>query len=123
MKRPLEPSGNLPDHFDRKRAELHGLPDISETRPSITRVTDVLGITQTFIVQTLRQAEVGDTVFLECFGRGTQVRLVLPPRVTAALARQRDALGTVVRRKQGRRVAAERAARGEAPAFLKKVVK
>lgn len=121
MKRELTPSGNLPDHFDRKRAELHGLPDVAETRPSIHRATEpVLGTTQTFIVQTVRQADRGDTIFLECYGaQGRPARLVLPPRVADAIARQRDALGTTVRSRTGKRLAQERKARGEVPGFLR----
>lgn len=114
------PSGNMPDAFDRRRAVLLQQPAVTETRPSIHRVDeDLLGTTRTFIVQTVRQAELGDTIFLECFGRGMQARLVLPPKVAEAIARQRDALSTAVRRKQGQRVAAELKAQGKAPAFLR----
>lgn len=115
------PSGNLPDAFDLRREALLKTPAITETRPSIHRVTDILGHTRTFIVQTVRQAEVGDHIFLECFGRGVQARLVLPPKVADTIARQRDALGTAVRRKQGQRVAADLKAQGKQPAFMKKV--
>jgi hypothetical protein len=115
------PSGNLPDAFDLRRDSLLKQPAITETRASVHRVTEtVLGITRTFIVQTIRQAEVGDTIFLECFGRGIQARLILPPKVADTIARQRDALGTAVRRKQGQRVAAELKAQGKQPGFLRK---
>ena len=110
----------MPDPFDMRRDALLKMPAITETRPSVHRVADVLGNTRTFITQTVRQAEVGDWIFLECFGRGVQARLVLPPKVSDTIARQRDALGTVVRRKQGRRIAADLKAQGKQPAFLKK---
>jgi hypothetical protein len=121
MKSVAPPSGNMPDAFDLRRDALLKQPAITETRPSVHRVSEpVLGTTRTFIVQTVRQPEVGDTIFLECFGRGMQARLVLPPKVAETIARQRDALGTAVRRRQGQRIAADLKARGERPAFLTK---
>ena len=114
-------SGNLPDAFDRQIAALHDLPDVVKVAPSTVRVVPPLGIggTRLFAIQTLRQRERGDFVFIEVMGQDGAVRLALPPEVTAIIARQRDALTDKSRSRAARAVAAERKARGEVPAFLK----
>jgi len=48
------------------------------------------------------------------------MRLVIPPKVADAIARQREALTTKVRRKVGREIAAARKERGELPGFMKR---
>jgi len=101
------------DTYDRQIGALKGLPDVIEVKPSTVRVTiPLLGLSQTFIVQTIRQREVGDHVFLETVSRDGAVRIVLPPQVADAIARQRDALtskssskGARPRTKRARRVA------------------
>jgi hypothetical protein len=53
----------MPDLFDRRMGSLHGLPDVAHTRPATVRViTPLLGNSETFIVQTYRQAEQGELV-------------------------------------------------------------
>lgn len=47
----------------------------------------VLGESATFIVQTYRQKDVGDTVFLEHVSKEGSFRLAIPPAVTAAIKR------------------------------------
>jgi hypothetical protein len=79
-----------------------------------------IGGSQVFIVQTIRQRERGDTLFVEVMGQSGAVRLALPPEVTAAIARQRDALTDKARSRAATAVAADRKARGEVPAFLRK---
>src|SRR5947208_3209943 len=106
-------------NFDRILAGLHGLPDVSYTQPSTVRSVDFIGTSQTFIITTYRMREQGDTVFLEMLSDDGQVRLVIPPKVADAIARQRDALTTKVRRKVGKANAADRKARGELPGFMK----
>jgi hypothetical protein len=49
------------------------------------------------------------------------VRLALPPKVAAAIARQRDSLTKQNRRKASKQAAQDRMDRGEAPAFLRAV--
>jgi hypothetical protein len=116
-----QPASAMPDAYDRLLGALHGLPDVTRTRETTIRTVPPLGIggSQVFILQTYRQREVGDTCFLECVGAGGAVRLVLPPSVTAAIARQRDALTSKVRRKTAKASALDRKARGIAPGFLK----
>ncbi len=118
-----EPSGRAPDNFDRLLGLLHGLPDVVSTRESVLRVVPPLGVggSQTFIVQTYRQSEQGDTIFLECVNEAGTTRLVLPEKVANLIARQRDQLTAKSRSKAGKRVAAERKERGELPGFMKRV--
>jgi hypothetical protein len=91
------------DKFDRTLGNLDGLPDVVQTRPATIRVTDIVS-TETFIVQTVRH--IGDLVFIEHVRDGVTVRLVLPPAVTELIARQRDAVAYLAKRKQGQRLAA-----------------
>lgn len=119
--RETTPSGNLPDAFDRQIAALIDLPDVVKTSLSTVRVVPPLGVggTQSFSVQTIRQRERGDFVFIEVLGQHGATRLVLPPAVSRILARQRDALTDKARSKSAKAVAAERKAQGIAPAFQK----
>lgn len=111
------PSGNVPDAFDRQLAALHDLPDVVRVAPSTVRVVPPLGIggTQLFVIQTMRQRERGDYIFIELGA----TRLVLPPVVARILARQRDALTDKMRSKSAKAVAAERKAQGIEPGFMK----
>jgi hypothetical protein len=112
----------MPDAYDRQLASLHDLPDVVRTKTSTTRTVPPLGIggSQTWVVQTYRQAERGDTLFLEVVGgNGEHVRLPIPPAVTAIIARQHDALTKKSRSKAARAVAEDRKAQGIRPAFLK----
>lgn len=117
-----ETHSSMPTAYDRQLATLHDLPDVVKTKPSTIRVVPPLGVggTEVFVVQTYRQAERGDTCFLEVMGASGAVRLVLPPAVTAAIARQRDALTSKTRSRAAKATATDRAARGERPAFLRK---
>jgi len=114
------PSGHLPDEFDRLLGSLHGLPDVTSTKPSTMRtITPLLGTSQMFIVQTYRQRDRGDTIFLECVSKDGSVRLAIPPSVSDAISRQRDALTGKVRSKIGKANAQARKDRGELPGFMK----
>ena len=116
---------DAPDAYDRQLANLHDLPDVTRTKPATVRVVPPLGVggTQVFVVQTYRQAERGDTIFLEVVGNvqgvATAVRIVIPPKVANTIARQRDALTAKSRSKAASAVAADRKAAGIQPAFLK----
>ena len=110
----------MTDTFNRVIGGLDGLPDVKHTRPTtVTTVHPMIGESQTFIVQTYRQREQGDTIFLQYIDGETSDRVVIPPKVADAIARQRDSLTTMSRRAAGRANAEARAARGEKPAFLK----
>lgn len=114
-------SDQMPDAYDRLLGNLDGLPDVVHTKPSTVRVVPSLGIggSQTYIVQTYRQREQGDTIFLEVAGREGCTRLAIPSQVADVIARQRDALTAKSRSKAAKAVAQERKDRGERPAFLK----
>ena len=116
-------TGNAPyvDAFDRTIGLLHGLPDVTEVKTSVTRVVPPFGVggTQLYVVQTYRQREQGDTIFLEHVSETGTVRLVIPPQVSAVIARQREQLTAKTRSKAAKAVAQERKERGEIPAFLK----
>jgi hypothetical protein len=106
--------------YDKQLSALKGLPDCVEVRPTTMRVVaPLIGASQTFIVQTVRQAEKGDHVFLEVVDATGTVRIVLPPQVANAIARQRESLTTRVRSKVAKRVAQERKDRGELPGFMR----
>jgi len=117
------PAGNPPhaDAFDRTIGVLHGLPDVVCTKTCVTRVVPPLGVggTQLYVVQTYRQKDQGDTIFLEHVSETGTVRLVIPPQVSAVIARQRDQLTAKTRSKAAKAVAQGRKERGEIPAFLK----
>jgi len=108
------------DKFDRMMGALIDLPDVTRTKPTTLTVhTPLIGEAQTFVVQTLRQREVGDTIFLVYVDGTGSVRIAIPPEVADAIARQRDALTTKVRKRVARDQAAQRKAAGIQPAFLK----
>lgn len=121
------PSGMMPDHFDRLLAALDGLPDVARTKQAIIRVMPPLGVggSETFIVQPVRQRGTGekdrsrDTIFLEHVTAGRAIRIVMPTEVADAIARQRDQLTAINRRKGARAAVETRKERGIVPAFLK----
>jgi hypothetical protein len=108
------------DKFDRMMGALAHLPDVAHTKPStVVAMSPLIGEAQTFIVQTFRQREVGDTIFVQYAAAEGLVRIAIPPAAADAIARQRDALTTKVRKKAGKDQAAARKARGELPGFLR----
>lgn len=107
------------DKFDRMLSSLEGQRDTTKSKPSTVVVNSpVIGV-QTFIVQTVREPEKGDTVFIQYVDDGGSVRMVLPPGAVNAIIRQRDSLTTKVRKRVGKDSAAARKARGELPGFMK----
>jgi len=109
------------DAFDRAIGVLHGLPDVSQSNVAVRRVVPLLGVggTELYVVQTYRQKDQGDTIFLEHVSETGTVRLVIPPQVSAVIARQREQLTAKTRSKAAKAVAQARKERGEVPAFLK----
>jgi hypothetical protein len=114
----------LGDEFDRMVRSLEGLPDVIKTAPSTVSVlTPVLNLAQTFIVQTYRHSEKGDIVFVQYVSANGSMRIVLPPAVANTIARQRDALTTKNRKKGARQAVQTRKERGIEPNFTKKKVR
>lgn len=115
-----EKTGSSLSYFDRTSGMLHGLPDVVHTRPTTMRVVPPLGLgTHTYIVQTFRQREVGDTVFLEVASEGSITRIVIPPAVADVISRQRDQLTAQSRSRAGVLRAEAAKERGELPGFMK----
>lgn len=108
--------------FDRRLGQLIGLNDCVASGEAVIREVPTLGVggTETFIVQTVRQLEAGDHVFIEKVSDEGTVRLVLPPRVVAAIVRQREGNITRTRRRNGRAAMEQRMAEGYTPTFGKK---
>jgi hypothetical protein len=108
----------LGDVFDRTIRSLNGLPDVINTKATTVRsLSSVLELSQTFIVQTYRQRDEGDTIFVEFIGAEGSLRLALPPVVSEVIARQRDAITGKARSKAAKANAMDRKARGIQPGF------
>ena len=104
------------DAFDRIRAGMDGRPDVTRTRISTVRNIDALvGNVSTFLIESVREKDEGDTIFLEVASKDGNVRIVLPPKVANVIARQRESLVSKVRSKAAKVQAAQRKADGIEP--------
>ncbi len=109
------------DSFDRLLGSLHGIPDVTSTKAATIRaITPVVGTSELYVIQTYRQKEEGDTIFLEAVTKAGTVRLALPPGVADAIARQREALTGKSRSRASKASMAARIARGDVPSFKKR---
>lgn len=107
-------------YFDRAIGNLHGVPDVVSTKATTLRVVPMFGLgSHTYIVQTFRSREAGDTVFLEITSEQGATRIVIPPAVADCIARQRDQLTSKSRSRAGKRIAEDLARRGIKPGFMK----
>lgn len=111
----------MPDYYDRQLGQLHDLPDVVKTKPSTIRTVPPMGVggTQVWVIQTYRQRERGDTIFLEVIGNAGATRLVIPPQVAGLIARQHDSLTSKVRSRAAKATAEDLKARGIKPGFLR----
>lgn len=96
------------DAYDRAYGQAQGFP---HTKPSTITAANVMGIggVRSYIVETFRVPEMGDTLFVQIAGPEGLQRVHLPPPVTIAIARQRDALSTQSRKRAGKARAQARA--------------
>ena len=95
------------DPFDITLSALIGLPNGAHTAQHTVQTIDPYGNSTTHIVQTVK-TEQGEYVFImQVNGTGTH-RFILPPKVLALMDRQRTTTVTQVRRRHGKRLAAER---------------
>jgi len=109
------------NYFDRAISTLSTLPDVVKSKATTMRVLPPFGLgSHTYIVQTFRQREIGDSVFLEITSEGNATRIVIPPDVAECIARQRDQLTFKSRSRAGTRRAEEMKAKGILPGFLRK---
>lgn len=108
------------DNFDRAISALQGLPETLATKVSTVQdVAMMYGKAALFSVQTYRQKERGDTIFLQCVRDGQTIRIAIPPQVADAIARQRDALTARSRSAAAKTQAQARKERGELPGFMR----
>ena len=106
-------------YFDRVMGRLHGLPDVVSTKATTLRVVPLLGIgSHTYIVQTFRQKDEGDSIFLEQVAEGETKRIIIPAAVAETIARQRDQLTFKSRSRAGVRRAEEMKSKGILPGFM-----
>jgi hypothetical protein len=107
-----------PDAFDRAYGQAQGFPHTRESTITAANVMGIGGVRQ-YIVQTFRVPELGDTAFITITGPEGLTRVHLPPKVTAAIASQREALSKQSRVRAGRARAAADKAAGKVPGFLR----
>lgn len=114
-----KPTEFLPtDPFDKVLSSMMGLPNGAHTAPTVIQHIDFYGHTTSYMIQTARTDE-GVTAFVTQVDAQGSKRYILPMSVLAVINRQRDSITTQLRRRHGRRIAEERAARGEQPGFMK----
>jgi hypothetical protein len=90
------------DHFDRLIGTIDGLPEVTKARPStVTTVVPMIGLSQTYVIQTYK-TEDGYYVFLQMVDSEGRARIAIPPKVAAAIYRQRESLVKSSRRRAGR---------------------
>lgn len=119
----MEETKNSLNYFDKAVGSLSGLPDVVKSKATTLRVIPTFGFgSHTYIIQTFRQREIGDSIFLEVGSADGNTRLVIPPAVADVIARQRDQLTTKSRSKAGKARAEDMKARGIAPGFMRKKV-
>ena len=116
-------NGNTNDNtvakYDRVRGGLEGVALFS--KPStVKNVQIVTGKSETFVVETARHEELGDTIFIECMDDAGVTRLALPPRVANAIASQRDSLTARRRSIAAKTLAQARKDAGIVPGFMRK---
>jgi len=105
--------------YDRIRGGLHNVALF--TKPStIKNVQAITGKSETYVVETARYEDQGDTIFIEALDENGLTRLALPPKVANAIAAQRDALTRRRRSMVSRAVMKARIAAGEAIGFQRK---
>jgi hypothetical protein len=111
-------SGMIPkDEYSALLRQQRANPEAVEKSATVD-MQDFYGNAVTWNITTIR-IEGRDTVFLQKNAAEGGKRWVLPPQVTGVMARHRESIWKTNRRRAGRRAAADRAARGERPAFLK----
>lgn len=105
------------DPFDRMLSDMVGLPNGAHAKPAVVQAIDFYGNTTSYMIQTVRTDET-ITAFVTQVNSQGSVRTILPQSVLAAIDRQRASITKKIRRRNGRRIAEERAAAGIKP-FMK----
>jgi len=106
------PSGLLPtDEFTIRLRELMDNPGAVRTSSRVD-LQDFYGRHETWTIDTFR-TETEKTAFVQRMGSQAPLRLLLPPKVMAALDRQRGTLTGHMRTRGARQAVATRIARGD----------
>lgn len=113
-------AGRPTDPFDKLLSSMIGLPNGAHTQPTVVQAIDFYGHTTSFMIQSVRTEEQGVTAFVTQVDAQGSTRSILPQTVLAVIDRQRAAITTKLRRRNGRRIAEERAAAGIEPGFKKR---
>lgn len=100
------------DVYSQTLTRLLDNPEAATTKGSTINVTTLLGHSQTWVVRTIRIAG-QDTAFVQRVDSDGGMRLVLPPEVVLAIARQRDSLVTQTRKRAARKAVETRRAKGK----------
>ena len=108
-----------PDAYDRAYGQAQGF---SGTKPATITAANLLGIggVRSYIVQSYRVPEAGDAVFVQITGPEGLQRVHLPPAVSNVIARQRDSLTTMSRRRGAKARAMADKAAGIVPGFKRR---
>lgn len=97
------PSNVLPqDEYSLALRDWIDRPATTRTKPALVQLIDHYGHGQTWVVQTHRHNELGETVFVTKVAKGQSLQLHIPPEVVAVIVRQHDAVTTMNRRKGAR---------------------
>jgi hypothetical protein len=104
--------------FDRAVAGLQGGNNLAAKPATIEHTDPIVGESETFIVQTIRDQQ-GDHVVIKFVDKEGVMRLILPPKVVNTIVRQRDALTARGRSNNARATAKARMERGEMPGFMR----
>jgi hypothetical protein len=105
------------DPFSQALRRLRDNPSAVE-KESLIDLQNFYGQAETWIVRTIR-VDGADVIFLQHVDANGGHQWVLPPEVTAAIARQREGITAKVRTRGAKKAAATRAANGVKPAFRK----
>jgi hypothetical protein len=112
----------LGDAYDQSARKLENRPDTVHATASI-KTTSPLGVVERWTIETYRHplppkknqkpgVEIrGDTILLEHGSGSEYLRLVIPPDVSDAIARQRDSLTTKNRKRGAQRAVQTRSER------------
>lgn len=107
------------DPFDKLLSSMIGLPNGAHTQPTVIQHLDFYGNVTSYMIQTARTDEALVAFVTQVDASGSK-RYTLPLPVLAVIDRQRAAITTQLRRRNGRRIAEARTARGEQPGFTKR---
>lgn len=99
------------DVYSSELRRLRDNPAKMEAKSTTIDLQTFLGAAETWTVRTLR-VDGRETVFLQCVNAEGGTRHVIPPEVTAAIARQRDVINAISRRRGAQQGVATRVAKG-----------